>query len=105
MRVAVLGGTGSFGSALATRLREVGVEVVIGSRDADRAREHASTLGVEGATNADAASSSLGGRLAVRAAISSEHPLACASASIACIAREPSPRAGTLAIRRNASSD
>ncbi|MGI8420678.1 MAG: NAD(P)-binding domain-containing protein, partial [Gaiellaceae bacterium] len=55
MRVAVLGGTGSFGSALATRLREAGVEVVIGSRDAERAREHALELGFEGATNADAA--------------------------------------------------
>jgi 8-hydroxy-5-deazaflavin:NADPH oxidoreductase len=54
MRVALLGGTGSFGRALAVRLREAGVEVVIGSRDADRAREAARELGVEGAANEDA---------------------------------------------------
>ena len=54
MKVALLGGTGSFGRALATRLHEAGVEVVIGSRDAERAREAARGLGVEGAENADA---------------------------------------------------
>jgi NADPH-dependent F420 reductase len=54
MRVALLGGTGSFGRALAVRLREAGVEVVIGSRDAERAREAARELGVEGAANEDA---------------------------------------------------
>ena len=54
MRVAVLGGTGSFGKALARRLAEAGYHVVIGSRDADRAAAAAQELGVEGATNADA---------------------------------------------------
>lgn len=57
MRVAVLGGTGSFGRALAARLATVGVdEIVIGSRDAARARETAETLGagVTGGTNEDA---------------------------------------------------
>jgi NADPH-dependent F420 reductase len=54
MRIAVLGGTGSFGKALARRLAEAGYDVVIGSRDADRAAEAAQELGVEGATNADA---------------------------------------------------
>jgi len=54
MKVALLGGTGSFGRALAVRLREAGVEVVIGSRDAERAREAARELGVEGAENEDA---------------------------------------------------
>lgn len=54
MRVAVVGGTGPFGTALATRLREAGIEVVIGSRDADRAASLAAELGVEGAANADA---------------------------------------------------
>jgi NADPH-dependent F420 reductase len=56
VRVAVVGGTGPFGQALATRLREAGYDVVIGSRDADRARALADELGVEGATNADAVS-------------------------------------------------
>lgn len=55
MRVALVGGTGSFGKALAVRLREAGYEVVIGSRDAERAAEVASTIGVEGDTNAEAA--------------------------------------------------
>jgi NADPH-dependent F420 reductase len=54
VRVAIVGGTGPFGRALATRLREAGIEAVIGSRDAVRADEVASELGVEGATNADA---------------------------------------------------
>jgi 8-hydroxy-5-deazaflavin:NADPH oxidoreductase len=54
VRVALLGGTGSFGQALARRLVEAGVEVVIGSRDADRARETAAALGAEGAANEDA---------------------------------------------------
>lgn len=55
MRVAVVGGTGPFGRALATRLKEAGYDVVIGSRDAARAGELAEEIGVEGATNADAA--------------------------------------------------
>ena len=57
MRVAVLGGTGSFGRALAARLAARGEdEIVIGSRDAARARETAAELGgaVSGATNEDA---------------------------------------------------
>jgi NADPH-dependent F420 reductase len=55
MRVAVLGGTGSFGVALARRLAEAGAEVVIGSRDAERARAAAAELSCEGTTNAEAA--------------------------------------------------
>ena len=54
MRVAVVGGTGSFGAAVATRLAEAGVEIVIGSRDAARAAETAGPLGAEGAANEDA---------------------------------------------------
>lgn len=57
MRIAVVGGTGSFGVALAKRLREAGEEVVIGSRDAARAEAIAAELGVAGATNDDAARS------------------------------------------------
>jgi 8-hydroxy-5-deazaflavin:NADPH oxidoreductase len=51
MRVAILGGTGKFGRALATRLAAAGDDVVIGSRDAERARETAARLGVRGARN------------------------------------------------------
>ena len=52
MRVAIVGGTGKFGRALARRLRETD-DVVIGSRDAERASAVAQELGVEGAANAD----------------------------------------------------
>ena len=45
MKIALVGGTGSFGRALATRLREAGVEVVVGSRDPERAAEAAAELG------------------------------------------------------------
>ena len=54
MRVAVVGGTGGFGLALAKRLAEAGYDVVVGSRDAERAATAAATVGVGGATNADA---------------------------------------------------
>ncbi len=48
-----MGGTGKFGRALAARLCETD-DVVIGSRDLERARETAAELGVEGAANDDA---------------------------------------------------
>lgn len=55
MKVAILGGTGSFGRALAGRLAAVGEDsVVIGSRDARRAAAAAEELGVVGATNVEA---------------------------------------------------
>lgn len=54
MRVAVVGGTGSFGQAVAKRLVDAGLDVVIGSRDADRARAAAAGVGAEGANNDDA---------------------------------------------------
>jgi NADPH-dependent F420 reductase len=54
VRVAVVGGTGPFGRALAARLHEAGVEVVIGSREAERAQSVAAELDVAGAANADA---------------------------------------------------
>jgi 8-hydroxy-5-deazaflavin:NADPH oxidoreductase len=55
MRIAIIGGTGAFGRALAERLHALGREVVIGSRDPSRAQEIAAVLGVEGAANEDAA--------------------------------------------------
>lgn len=55
MRIAILGGTGDFGLALARRLSEAGEEVVIGSRDAERAAEKAAEAGAAaGAANEDA---------------------------------------------------
>jgi 8-hydroxy-5-deazaflavin:NADPH oxidoreductase len=55
MKIAIVGGTGAFGRALAQRLAEIGEdEVVVGSRDAERARAAAEELGVAGAVNADA---------------------------------------------------
>jgi 8-hydroxy-5-deazaflavin:NADPH oxidoreductase len=58
VRIAILGGTGSFGHALARRLAALGEdEIVIGSRDAERAHDAARAIGgdhVSGATNHDA---------------------------------------------------
>jgi 8-hydroxy-5-deazaflavin:NADPH oxidoreductase len=55
MRVAIVGGTGDFGLALAVRLVEAGDEVVIGSRSAERAQEKAREVGAAGgAANEDA---------------------------------------------------
>lgn len=48
MKVAIVGGTGDFGLALARRLVEAGDEVRIGSRDAERAGEAARTVGAAG---------------------------------------------------------
>ena len=44
MSIAILGGSGPQGSGLALRLASAGVKVVIGSRDAERAKEAAAAL-------------------------------------------------------------
>jgi 8-hydroxy-5-deazaflavin:NADPH oxidoreductase len=54
VRVAVVGGTGSFGQAVAKRLVEAGLNVIVGSRDAERAGQAAAAVGATGGTNADA---------------------------------------------------
>ena len=52
MKVAIVGGTGSFGRALAKRLVEMGQdEVVVGSREVERAQTAAAELGVSGDRN------------------------------------------------------
>ena len=51
MKIAIVGGTGAFGRALARRLRLLGEDVWIGSRDAQRGKERAIELGVEGGSN------------------------------------------------------
>ncbi|HEX8954038.1 MAG TPA: NADPH-dependent F420 reductase [Polyangia bacterium] len=61
MRIAIIGGTGKEGSGLAIRWARAGHAVVIGSRDADKARARAAELvaagpgSIEGADNAAAA--------------------------------------------------
>jgi NADPH-dependent F420 reductase len=52
MKVAIVGGTGAFGRALAKRLHEIGKdEILIGSRDPERAQASAAALGVVGGRN------------------------------------------------------
>jgi 8-hydroxy-5-deazaflavin:NADPH oxidoreductase len=80
MRVAILGGTGSFGRALAGRLVALAADdVVIGSRDETRAQETAAELGggrVTGATNEHA----VGGAELVVLAVKADSALATAQA-------------------------
>jgi NADPH-dependent F420 reductase len=90
VKVAILGGTGKFGMALARRLAATD-DVVIGSRDAERARAAAAELGVQGASNEDAvggvelivlavdASAALDTARALRAAIGTTPVLSVAS--------------------------
>jgi 8-hydroxy-5-deazaflavin:NADPH oxidoreductase len=54
VNVAILGGTGPFGRGLAKRLVAEGVDVVIGSRDLERARQVASEIGCRGTRNDEA---------------------------------------------------
>ena len=44
LSVAIVGGTGNLGSALALRLGAPGVKIIIGSRDADKAKKAVETL-------------------------------------------------------------
>ena len=55
--IAIVGGTGNLGAAIAWRLARAGCPVVIGSRSADGAQQAAAELGhgLSGATNIDAA--------------------------------------------------
>jgi NADPH-dependent F420 reductase len=51
MKIAIVGGTGTFGRALARRLHQLGEDVSIGSREAKRATERALEIGVHGDSN------------------------------------------------------
>lgn len=57
MKVAILGGTGKLGLALAVRLHQAGHDVTIGSRDTSKAAEAAKSAGegVRGTSNIEAA--------------------------------------------------
>ena len=51
MKVSIIGGTGAFGRVLAARLRDLGFDVAVGSRDHQRGWERAVELGVRGGSN------------------------------------------------------
>jgi NADPH-dependent F420 reductase len=51
VKVAIVGGTGAFGRVLAARLRDLGFDVAVGSRDHQRGWERAVELGVRGGSN------------------------------------------------------
>lgn len=53
MKVAIVGGTGAFGRALAARLRDLDFDVAVGSRDHQRGWERGTELGVRGGSNAE----------------------------------------------------
>ena len=80
MRVALVGGTGDFGLALAAILAAAGEDVVIGSRDEARAREAAGPFGASGATNEDAVAEAHLVVLAVKADVALDMATALARA-------------------------
>jgi NADPH-dependent F420 reductase len=86
VRVAIVGGTGAFGRALAKRLQEIGKDdVLVGSRDAERAQATAAELGVTGGTNADM----VAGADLVVLAVKSDATLATASELADAIGKTP----------------
>ena len=85
MKIAVVGGTGDFGLALAQRLVEAGEHVVIGSRDAERAAAAAASIGANGAANEDA----VGGVDLVVLAVKAEAALPTAEALAGAIGATP----------------
>ena len=118
MRVAVVGGTGPFGRALAARLHKSGLDVVIGSRDAERAATAALELGCTGETNDEASAGAHFILLAVKAeaalATARELRAAIGSTPLLSVASElrvtkdgvfPAPHALSLAERIEAELD
>ena len=108
MRVAILGGTGPFGRGLATRLVAEGVEVVIGSRDPERARSIAAEIGCTGLRNeaAVAAMDLVVLAVAAEAAVPTAHavrdwlrsPLLSVASELEFAAGTARPRADTRAL-------
>jgi len=106
VKVAILGGTGSFGRALAGRLAALGEDdVVIGSRDAGRAQLAAEELGggrITGAANVDAVGGADLVVLAVKAdaALDTAHEVAEAldTTPLLCVATAIQFRKGTGAL-------
>jgi 8-hydroxy-5-deazaflavin:NADPH oxidoreductase len=85
MRIAVVGGTGDFGANLAARLVEAGQDVVIGSRDRERAQGAAAEIGARGTTNAEA----VDGAELVVLAVKAEAALGTASELVDAIGSTP----------------
>jgi 8-hydroxy-5-deazaflavin:NADPH oxidoreductase len=85
MRIAVVGGTGDFGANLAARLVEAGQDVVVGSRDRERAQAAAAAIGASGAPNAEA----VDGADLVVLAVKAEAALGTASELVEAIAGTP----------------
>jgi len=85
VRVAVVGGTGDFGLALARQLVAAGHDVVVGSRDAKRAAEKAASVGATGAANGDA----VRGVELVVLAVKAEAALATAASLVDAIGETP----------------
>jgi NADPH-dependent F420 reductase len=85
MRIAVVGGTGDFGATLAARLVEAGQDVVVGSRDPERARAAAAEIGAGGETNTKA----VGGAELVVLAVKAEAALSSASELVEAIGGTP----------------
>jgi len=86
VKVAIVGGTGDFGLALAQRLVEAGDEVRIGSRDSNRAHEKAREVGAaHGAANEEA----VRGVELVVLATKAEAALATATALVAVLGDAP----------------
>jgi NADPH-dependent F420 reductase len=86
VKVAIVGGTGAFGRALARRLHEIGKdEILIGSRDAERAQASAAELGVTGGPNEEIVT----GADIVVLAVKSNATLATASELAAAIGTTP----------------
>jgi 8-hydroxy-5-deazaflavin:NADPH oxidoreductase len=86
MKVAIIGGTGAFGRALAKRLQEIGEdEVLVGSRDPERAQATATELGVAGGPNEEI----VAGADLVVLAVKSDATLATANELAAAIGTTP----------------